>query len=84
MWTMLRKTRTIKIREKLILCLIAMHIAGIDILTDDISVNNPHAPYVILEINGALDYDIHEKPIVQGKGVDVTRLLIKSYMKRQP
>lgn len=59
-----------------------LRFAGIDILTQNIASNNPRAPYVILEINGAPDYDIHEKPIVQvqGNGLDVTTLVVKSFM----
>lgn len=54
---------------------------GIDILTDDITSDNPGQPYFVIEANGAPDYDIHEKPVVSGKGVDVTSLLVRAFMK---
>jgi len=60
---------------------LGLNFAGIDVMTADIASNNLKQPYFIIEINGAPDYDIHEKPIVSGKGVKVTELLVKEFIK---
>jgi cyanophycin synthetase len=49
---------------------------GIDIFVDDITLDNNAQEYAIIEINGAPDYDIHEKPVIEGDGVNVTELLL--------
>lgn len=56
--------------------------AGVDIITEDISSNSPSQDYTIIEINGAPQYDIHEKPVIIGKEVDVTKVLINEFMKK--
>lgn len=59
---------------------LGLNYGGIDIMTDDISSNNPRQPYFVIEINGAPDYDPHEKPLVSGKGVRVSELLVREFM----
>ncbi|NTW30922.1 MAG: hypothetical protein HGA33_06575 [Candidatus Moranbacteria bacterium] len=54
---------------------LGVNYCGVDIYTEDISLEN--APYHIIEINGAPDYDIHEKPVIQGNGIDVTEIIIR-------
>lgn len=49
---------------------------GLDFLAEDIS--SEKAPYVILEINPHPFYNMNEKPLVEGKGVDVSLLLLES------
>lgn len=47
---------------------------GVDLITNDISVSS--SDYVILEINPNPFYNMHEKPLVEGKGVDVSEKII--------
>lgn len=78
------KTATISDRFKEIAVksasFLGLNYAGIDIMTKDIDSNNPDQEYFIIEVNGAPDYDIHEKPVVSGKGVDVTKEIVKSFL----
>lgn len=55
--------------------------AGIDIMTEDIRSNSLKNKYWVIEINGAPDYDVHEKSIAEGKGVNTTDLLLDFFMK---
>lgn len=62
------------------LCIRATHIAGlsfggIDIIAKDITNNKKGA--VILEINPNPYYNMNEKPLVEGQGIDVSFLLLK-------
>lgn len=54
---------------------LGMNYGGIDVITPSIS--DPDAPYVILEVNPLPYYNMHEKPLVEGAGVDVSALLLK-------
>lgn len=55
---------------------------GIDLVTEDITSNNPKQCYAVIEMNNNPDYAIHEKPIVEGQGVNVKRLLIQAWMNK--
>jgi len=59
---------------------LGLNYAGIDIMTRDITSESEKDKYFIIEINGAPDYDIHERPVIQGPGVNVTKLLVKAFM----
>lgn len=48
---------------------------GVDIIVEDISVKTNK--YVVLEINPNPYYNMNERPLVEGKGVDVSFLLLK-------
>ena len=48
---------------------------GIDLLTKDITAQD--SKYVILEINPNPYYNMHEKPLVEGKGIDVSSKILK-------
>lgn len=48
---------------------------GVDVLAEDITSDNKD--YVILEINPNPYYNMNEKPLVEGRGVDVSLLLLK-------
>lgn len=48
---------------------------GIDLLSANIA--SGRAPYVIVEINPHPFYNMNEKPLVEGKGVDVSYLILK-------
>lgn len=49
---------------------------GIDFFAHDIS--SQKSDYVIIEINPNPFYNMHEKPLVEGKGVDVSSEILKS------
>ncbi len=58
--------------------LLGLSFAGIDLYVEDISSEDESQIYNIIEVNGNLiDYDIHEKPLVQGEGVDICRFLLE-------
>lgn len=62
---------------------LGLRFAGIDIYTRDIASDAEEDTYVVLEVNGNLiDYDIHEKPLVSGDGVDVSGILIERLLHR--
>lgn len=48
---------------------------GLDLLSKDISSRESH--YVIIEINPHPFYNMNEKPLVEGKGADVSYLILK-------
>lgn len=48
---------------------------GIDLMTTDIT--SEKSPYVILEVNPNPYYNMHEKPLVEGKGIDVSYKILK-------
>lgn len=48
---------------------------GIDFMTKDITDKN--SEYIILEVNPNPYYNMHEKPLVEGKGVDVSLKILK-------
>lgn len=61
-------------------CLLAlealgMNYGGIDIITP--SIVNPTSPFVVLEVNPLPYYNMHEKPLVEGKGIDFSAILLK-------
>lgn len=66
-----------RLRKICILALdvLGMNYGGIDIITP--SLTSPLAPYVILEVNPLPYYNMHEKPLVEGVGVDVSGILLK-------
>lgn len=49
---------------------------GIDFMTKDI--NDKNSKYVILEVNPNPYYNMHEKPLVEGKGIDVSFKILKN------
>jgi len=51
--------------------------AGIDILAEDISKPAEGINYVVLELNPNPYYNMNEKPLAEGKGIDVSFLLLK-------
>ncbi len=53
---------------------LGLEYGGIDIITKNITKDTD---YVILEINSKPVYTINEKPLVEGKGVDVSLLLLQ-------
>jgi len=55
-------------------------LGGVDLLANDISSNNPKQPYTILEVNGAPQYEINERPLAQGPVTDVTDIIFRNYM----
>ncbi|MCW1888052.1 MAG: hypothetical protein KIH67_000690 [Candidatus Moranbacteria bacterium] len=48
---------------------------GLDLITNDLA--SPNTPYVILEVNPNPYYNMHEKPLVEGDGIDVSLILLK-------
>lgn len=60
---------------------LGLNYAGVDIMTKNISSNNPHQLYCVIEINGAPDYDIHEKPVIIGKGINATEIIFKEFLR---
>lgn len=52
--------------------------AGVDVIAKDISTSAKQGSYVILELNPNPYYNMNEKPLVEGKGVDVSLLLLKN------
>lgn len=49
---------------------------GLDIITNNLSSENPH--YVILEINPNPFFNMHEKPLVEGDGTDVSLTILQN------
>lgn len=49
---------------------------GIDFMTKDITDGN--SDYVIIEVNPNPYYNMHEKPLVEGKGIDVSYKILES------
>ncbi|KKU55246.1 MAG: Cyanophycin synthetase [Candidatus Moranbacteria bacterium GW2011_GWE2_47_10] len=56
--------------------LLGLTYGGLDLITADIS--DEHEKYVILEINPNPYYNMNEKPLVEGKGVDFSLILLKN------
>jgi len=54
---------------------VGLNYGGIDLITKNISQKN--SPYVILEINPDPAYIMHEKPLVEGAGVDVSKKILQ-------
>lgn len=50
--------------------------SGLDLMTKNLS--TPKDDYVILEINPNPFYNMHEKPLVEGVGVDVSKEILKT------
>jgi cyanophycin synthetase len=62
------------------LCTRATHVAGlsfggVDVIAEDITTDKKN--YVVLEINPNPYYNMNEKPLVEGRGTDVSFLLLK-------
>lgn len=62
------------------MCVKATHAAGltfggVDVIAEDITTDKKS--YVILEINPNPYYNMNEKPLIEGKGTDVSYLLLK-------
>lgn len=55
---------------------------GVDVIAEDIT--NDKKSYVILEINPNPYYNMNEKPLVEGKGTDVSYLLLKQIFPKLP
>lgn len=51
--------------------------AGVDVLANDISKPATKDNYVVLELNPNPYYNMNEKPLAEGKGTDVSFLLLK-------
>lgn len=49
---------------------------GIDFMTKDITDKN--SSYVILEVNPNPYYNMHEKPLIEGEGIDVSSKILKN------
>lgn len=49
---------------------------GVDLMTKDISSDS--AEYVILEVNPNPYYNMHEKPLAEGNGIDFSTMFLKS------
>lgn len=56
--------------------ILGLTFGGIDFMTKNIS--NKKSPYVILEVNPNPFYNMHEKPLVEGNGVDVSYEILKN------
>lgn len=54
---------------------IGLTYGGLDLLTNNISSPNPD--YVILEINPNPYFNMHEKPLVEGIGIDVSLIILQ-------
>lgn len=54
---------------------IGLDYGGIDLIAEDIS--QKYSPYAIIEINPDPVYVMNEKPLVEGKGIDVSGKIIK-------
>ncbi len=55
---------------------------GLDLITKNIEAKRP--AYVILEVNPNPFYNMHEKPLVEGPGVDVSHVILKSLFPALP
>ena len=51
--------------------------AGVDVIAKDLSRPARRDNYVILELNPNPYYNMNEKPLAEGKGTDVSFLLLK-------
>lgn len=49
---------------------------GVDLIATDAS--SAQSPYVILEVNPNPYYNMHEKPLVEGPGIDFSEILLRS------
>jgi len=49
---------------------------GLDFMTKDIT--SKKSPYIIIEVNSNPFYNMHEKPLVEGKGTDVSFKVLKN------
>lgn len=54
---------------------IGLTYGGVDLMAEDIT--NEKTRYVILEVNSNPYYNMNEKPLVEGKGVDISFLFLK-------
>lgn len=57
--------------------IIGLSFAGVDVIAKDLSKPARRDNYVILELNPNPYYNMNEKPLVEGKGIDVSFLLLK-------
>jgi cyanophycin synthetase len=56
---------------------VGLTLGGIDLMTKNIS--SAREPYVILEINPNPYYNMHEKPLVEGNGIDFSKIILKHF-----
>lgn len=56
---------------------VGLSFAGVDVIARDISKPARKDNYVVLELNPNPYYNMNEKPLVEGKGIDVSFLLLK-------
>ncbi len=61
---------------------LGLYYGGVDLFVDDVTSDNPKQPYWIIEVNWNPGYDLHEKPTVEGKGVDVGKYLLEAFMEK--
>lgn len=54
---------------------IGLTYGGLDLLTNDLTAENPE--YVILEVNPNPFFNMHEKPLVEGRGIDVSLTILE-------
>jgi cyanophycin synthetase len=54
---------------------VGLNYGGIDLITENISQQN--SAYAIIEINPDPVYIMHEKPLVEGRGIDVSHKILK-------
>lgn len=59
---------------------IGLTYGGVDLMAHDL--RDPKTRYVILEINSNPYYNMNEKPLAEGKGVDISWLLLKKMFPR--
>lgn len=59
---------------------IGLTYGGVDLMADNI--RDPKTRYVILEINSNPYYNMNEKPLVEGKGVDISWIFLKKMFPR--
>lgn len=61
---------------------VGLSYGGIDFMAQDITKKN--SPYIIIEINPNPFYNMHEKPLVEGKGIDVSQIILKHLFPKLP
>ncbi len=54
--------------------------AGVDLITEGISSNDPKTKYAIIELNSDPGMMFHGKPVIIGRGVDVVKKTFLAYM----
>ena len=59
---------------------LGVRLAGVDLMTQDITSEDPRQPYWVIEVNATPGFDMHEKPLITGKAINVTQKIIKAYL----